>query len=73
MCVFIVYGHLLLPLPPTHSKCISVKHLLTGHCDSAYLKNRCCKSVKVNGLRPTTGALCVGVYFIEIHHHQRMW
>lgn len=64
VCVFMVCGHLLLPLPPTHSKCISVKHLLTSHRDFAHLKNRCCKSVKVNGLRPHAGTLCVGVQYI---------
>ncbi len=64
-----VCGHLLLPLPPTHSKYISVKHLLTSHHDFAHLKNCCCKSVKVNGLRPHTDTLCGGtIYLVEIKH-----
>ena len=67
LCVFFMArGHLLLPLPPTHSKCISVKHMLTSRGDFTHLENHCSRSVKVNGLRPhtnthTLGTLCVCV------------
>ncbi len=54
VCVFMVCGHLLLALPPSHFMCISVKHLLTSHCDFVHLKNHGCKSVEVNRLRPDT-------------------
>ena len=57
-CVFMARVVILLfflHLPPTHSKCISVKHLLTSHCDFAHLLK-----ITVANL-PHTGILSVCV------------